>query len=108
MLSESTYPAVIGDRAIIESPVETGNPINSFIFPLSKSETFIYKDGANKARDMEEAFYITKNIAMLASADRYAACADRAHLEFVIEKYELLKSLDKLKNINRLIFDMID
>jgi len=107
MLSAENYPGLIGDRAIVESKESTGEQMNNFLFPLSSKETFIYKKGASKSLNMEP-FYICKDIAILASADRYVGCADRQHLELIIEKHQVLVDHDKLNALEGQLFNMID
>jgi hypothetical protein len=107
MLSVENYPGLIGDCAIVESKESTGEQMNNFLFPLSSKETFIYKKGASKSLNMEP-FYICKDIAILASADRYVGCADRQHLELIIKKHQILVDHGKLDALERQLFNMID
>jgi len=101
------YPSLIGDCPIIESPNLKYEIMENFIFPLSTSETFIFKKGS-KRNISSPLFYIQKDLATLHLSEKYVACKSREHLQKIVEMYTKLENEDKTHLITKYIFEIIN
>ena len=101
------FPSLIGDCPVIERRNSDFSEIEDFIFPLSSSDTFIYKKETNKCIN-NFMFFIQRDLAIINSSTQYVGCKSKHHLEKIIEIYNEIKSENKLDNINKFLFDFID
>lgn len=81
------FTCIVGDMPLIEGQKSHVRDMESFIFPLSASDTFIYKNGETKAVSSIE-FYALRDLAIFHLSDTYIACKDKAHLEKIVAAYK--------------------
>jgi hypothetical protein len=104
--TDSRFPSVIGDCPLLERPNADYSKLGDFIFPLSSTDTFIYKHGAQK-QIKSPIFPIQKDLATLHYSARYVACKSKTHLESIMQMYSVLQSQNQVGQLTKLLFDFI-
>jgi hypothetical protein len=104
--ADDRFPSVIGDCPLLERPHADYSKLEDFIFPLSSSDTFIYKHEAKK-QIKSPIFPIQKDLATLHYSTRYVACKSKTHLESIVQMYRVLQAENQVEQLTRLLFDFI-
>jgi hypothetical protein len=82
--------ALIGDMPMLEKSNTDYNSLDSFILPLSSSDTFIYrKEG--KCTNVDKTFFFNRDLATLHKAEKHVACKNLEQLQKVVDSYKLIK-----------------
>lgn len=98
--------ALISDCPVIEEKKVGPEEISNFVFPLSSTDTLIYKNEvANLIHD--PTFYFYKDLSVFHLATKYVACRDRAHLDMVAKTHETMKRNNTTHRIIPLLFETI-
>ena len=103
---DERFPSVIGDCPVLERPNADHSKLEDFIFPLSATDTFIYKHGAQK-RIKSPIFTIQKDLATLHYSTRYVACRSKTHLETIVQMYSAMQAQNQVGQLTKLLFDFI-
>lgn len=106
IITSLEYPSLIGDHPVIEQQPSRYDTLGNFIFPLSSTDTLIYKKGSNK-QIANSFFFIQRDLAIIDLAERYVACRNKQHLEKIVEIYRKMKQDGKTANIQNQIFNFI-
>ncbi len=101
------FPCLIGDCPVLEKPNENIRVMEDFIFPLSSSDTFIYKKGCNK-KIKSILFFFQRDLAIIDLSSKYVGCKDKEHLGKVVKMYNLAQNEGKAKFIYKYLFENID
>ena len=101
--SNPLYPSLIGDCPVLEKDNSDIYQIEDFIFPLSSSDTFIYKKGTNKGIN-SGLFFFHRDLLIIESSSEYVGCKSKEHLEKIVEMYNVVKSENKLEGLSKNIF----
>lgn len=103
---DDRFPSVIGDCPLLEKPNADHCQLEDFIFPLSSTDTFIYKSQARK-QIKSPIFTLQKDLATLHYSARYVACKSKAHLENIVKMYGELQAQNQVANLTKFLFDFI-
>ncbi|MDO7887697.1 DUF4238 domain-containing protein [Hymenobacter cheonanensis] len=104
--ADERFPSIIGDCPLLEKPNVDYSKLEDFIFPLSSTDTFIYKHGAQK-QIKSPLFTIQKDLATLHYSARYVACQSRTHLENTVNMYRVLQAQQQVGQLTKFLFDLI-
>ncbi|MVN79111.1 DUF4238 domain-containing protein [Hymenobacter sp. HMF4947] len=104
--SDERFPSLIGDCPLLERPNADYSKLEDFIFPLSSTDTFIYKRKAQKQIN-SPIFTIQKDLATLHYSARYVACKSKTHLESTVNMYGVLQAQNQVGQLTKFLFDFI-
>ena len=100
------FGSIIGDVPIIQKPNLNISTMENFVFPLSKSSTFIFKNGTTKSVN-HPVFYINRDIAIFHLSQKYVASASKEHLQKTAEIYYQVEQDGRVDEIINGIFDWV-
>jgi hypothetical protein len=100
------FTSLIGDCPIIEKTGTGMNDVNSFIFLLSSTDTFVYKPDSKK-KVTSILFYLNKDLATFHLSEKYVACKSKDYLEKIASYYNQMKIDNKIEDIVKFIFDFV-
>lgn len=100
------FPALIGDAPVLEKPNTDWRRIEDFIFPLSSSDTLIFKKGTKK-EIVSPLFYFQRDMATIKASTKYVGCKSKDHLEKIVKMYQEVRKNGKLNNVEEFLFDFI-
>lgn len=98
--------SLIGDCPLIESSNEDIHTIANFIFPLSNTDTFLYKKNTI-GKISNRIFYTNKDLAVLHLSRKYVACKDKNHLENIVKIYQQIENDGNTEQIVPNLFKVI-
>lgn len=104
--TNTNFPALIGDSPILERSNADIRRIEDFIFPLSSSDTFIFKKGTNK-KLISPLFFLQRDMAIINSSSQYVGCSSKEYLGKVVAMYNEVKEDKKLDDLEAFLFDFI-
>ncbi len=104
--SNDKITSIIGDVPIIEKEGSSLTNLNDVIFPLSNSDTFIFKENTLKGVS-NFAFYLNKDLAIIHQSRKYVACKSKQYLEKLIETYNELDSRNQTDLILKYVFEFV-
>ena len=100
---------LVGDHPIISGGKNDHDPmacLSEFIFPVSGKILLVNYGGFVKM-DLSREFIIAYNTAVIARADRFVACQNRAFLEALVKLYRFHKKFNKDDRIIKRMFGLL-
>ena len=101
------FSSIIGDCPVIEKLNSDFNEIEDFIFPLSSTDTFIFKKNSKKSIK-NLMFFLQMDLAVFHASKKYVGCKDKEHLEKLVKLYDQLQEANVAELIPKILFDFID
>lgn len=105
--SNPVFPSLISDNPVLERENDSIHTMEDFIFPLSSTDTFIFKKGSSKKIN-NVMFFFQRDLAIIDSSSKYVACKSREYLEKMVKMYHIVKNKNKMNNVTKFLFDCID
>lgn len=106
IVSDDTFPSLLGDVPLIEKPNDSYDNLEDFIFPLSSTDTLICKRGAEK-HISQKVFYIQKDLTTFHLANKYVICKSKEQLLKIVAIYSKLVAENKTHLLQKYVFEFI-